>query len=101
MRTIWARRKPSPQPAVDRLHFVMWNFLRMFLAAIVCGMVVSAIVAGIALVLARDAYAAAGCQGYVSASTTGSPSQGTIFGTNSPVPQPLNANARFQLAGSM
>ena len=58
MRMIWARRKASPQPRVDRLHFVVWDFLRMFLAIVICGLAVSLVAAGIALALAHDAYAA-------------------------------------------
>ena len=58
MRMIWARRKASPQAGVDRMHFVMLDFLRMFLAAVLCGIAVSIIAAGLALVLAHDAYAA-------------------------------------------
>lgn len=58
MRMIWARRKASPQPGVDRMQFVMLDFLRMFLAAVLCGIAVSVIAAGLALVLAHDAYAA-------------------------------------------
>ena len=59
MRMTWARRKASPSPGVDRMHFVMWDFLKMFLAAILCGVAVSIAAAGIALVLSNDAYAAA------------------------------------------
>ncbi len=58
MRMIWARRKASPQPGVARMQFVMLDFLRMFLAAVLCGIAVSVIAAGLALVLAHDAYAA-------------------------------------------
>ena len=57
MRMIWARRKSSPLPSVDRMHFVMWDFLRMFLASVICGLAVSLVAAGIALVLAHDAFA--------------------------------------------
>lgn len=59
MRMTWARRKASPAAAVDRMHFVMWDFLKMFLATVMCGIVVSLVAAGIALVLSNDAYAAA------------------------------------------
>ena len=58
MRITWARRKASPSPRVNRMHFVMWDFLKMFFAAVVCGVAVSLAAAGIALVLANDAYAA-------------------------------------------
>jgi hypothetical protein len=58
MRLIWAKRRASPMPPVDRLHFVMWDFLKMFLAAVVCGVAVSLIAAGVTLLLARDVQAA-------------------------------------------
>ena len=57
MRMIWARRKVSPQGAVDRIHFVVLDFLKLFTAAVVCGVAVSVTVAGIALLLAGDANA--------------------------------------------
>ncbi|MEO8386194.1 MAG: VIT domain-containing protein [Betaproteobacteria bacterium] len=60
MRMTWARSKTSPTAAVDRMHFVMWDFLKMFLATVICGIAVSLVAAAIALVLANDAYAAAG-----------------------------------------
>lgn len=75
MRMTWARRKASPLASVDRMHFVMWDFLRMFLAAVVCGVAVSVVAAGIALLLARDAYAAPPPQGEFTA-TTGDPAPG-------------------------
>ena len=59
MRMPWARSKASPLPDANRLQFVMRDFLRMFLAAVVCGVAVSLAVAGITLVLANDAHAAA------------------------------------------
>ena len=55
MRMIWARRKVSPQGAVDRMHFVVLDFLKLFTAAVVCGVAVSVTVAGIALLLAGEA----------------------------------------------
>lgn len=58
MRMTWARTKTSPLPSVDRMHFVVWDFLKMFLAAVICGVAVSVIAAGVALLLAHDAYAA-------------------------------------------
>ena len=57
MRMTWTRRKVSALPRVDRMQFVMWDFVRMLLAAIVFGVAVSLVAAGIALVLAYDAYA--------------------------------------------
>ena len=57
MRMIWARRKVSPQGAVDRIHFVVLDFLKLFTAAVVCGVAVSVTVAGIAILLAGDASA--------------------------------------------
>lgn len=41
MRFIWARTKNSPQPPVDRLHFVMWDFLKMLTLAALCGLGIS------------------------------------------------------------
>lgn len=58
MRMTWARRKASPSASVDRVQFVMWDFLKMFLAAVICGIVVSLAAAGIAVVLSQDANAA-------------------------------------------
>lgn len=57
MRMTWASKKASAQHAVDRANFVMWDFVKMFLATVVCGVAVSVIGAGLALALAQDAYA--------------------------------------------
>ncbi len=57
MRMTWACKKASAQQPVERVHFVMWDFVKMFLATVICGVVVSVIGAGLALVLAQDAYA--------------------------------------------
>lgn len=59
MRMIWERRKASPVAVVDRMHFVMWDFLKMFLATVICGIAVSIAAAAITLVLSNAAYAAA------------------------------------------
>ena len=59
MRMLWERRKTSPVAAVDRMHFVMWDFLKMFLATVICGIAVSLAAAAITLVLSNAAYAAA------------------------------------------
>ena len=45
--------------AIDRMHFVMWDFLKMFLATVICGIAVSLAAAAITLVLSNAAYAAA------------------------------------------
>ena len=44
--------------AVDRMHFVMWDFLKMFLVTVICGIAVSLAAAAITLVLSNAAYAA-------------------------------------------
>ena len=59
MRMIWERRKASPVAVVDRMHFVMWDFLKMLLATVICGIAVSLAAAAITLVLSNAAYAAA------------------------------------------
>jgi hypothetical protein len=41
MRFIRDRKKLSPQPAVDRLHFVVWDFLKMLTMAVLCGLGIS------------------------------------------------------------
>ena len=41
------------------MHFVMWDFLKMFLATVICGIAVSLAAAAITLVLSNAAYAAA------------------------------------------
>ena len=71
MRMTWASKKASPQQAVDRVHFVMWDFVKMFLATVICGVVVSVIGAGLALVLAQDAYALPRVTGAASVSERG------------------------------
>lgn len=50
MRFTWSRKKTSPQAAVDRLHFVMWDFLKMLTLAALCGLGIS-IAASILVVL--------------------------------------------------
>jgi hypothetical protein len=58
MSMIRAGSKTSTQAQSDRMQFAMWDFLKMFFAAILCGVAVSIVAAAIALVLAHDAYAA-------------------------------------------
>ncbi len=57
MKMTWTNKKASPQQAVGRGQFALWDFLKMFFAAVVCGVVVSIIGAGLAVVLAQEAYA--------------------------------------------
>ena len=62
MRMTWARNNASTQAKADRLHFKLWDFFKMFVTTVICGIAVSAIAAGIALALAHDTYAAASPQ---------------------------------------
>ena len=57
MKMIWASKKASPQQTVSRGQFALWDFLKMFFAAVICGVVVSIIGAGLAVLLAQEAYA--------------------------------------------
>lgn len=57
MNRIWARKKASPQPAVDRMQFVIVDFLKMFTAAVLCGLLVSIAAAGVTMLLSRTAEA--------------------------------------------
>lgn len=61
MRMLWKRIARSPQPASDRLHFVMFDFLKMFAAAILLGALFSVLAASVVLMLSasRDANAGA------------------------------------------
>ena len=59
MRTTWASNKAASQPNTGRLQFKLWDFFKMFVATVACGVAVSVVAAAIALVLAREAYAAA------------------------------------------
>ena len=59
MRMTWERRKASPVAEVNRMHFVMWDFMKMLLATVICGIAVSLAAAAITLVLSNAAYAAA------------------------------------------
>jgi hypothetical protein len=54
MRFTWARKKASPQVAVDRLHFVTLDFLKMLTLAMLCGLGIS-IAASILVVLISSA----------------------------------------------
>ena len=58
MKTTEARSATSPATHANLPHFAMWDFLKMFLAAITCGVAVSLIAAAVALVLAGNASAA-------------------------------------------
>ncbi len=86
MRMTWSRRRASPAASVDRMHFVMWDFLKMFFATVMCGIAVSLVAAGIALVLANDANAATGSKNAVAANTT--PAASTAEHTDAPLPAP-------------
>ncbi|MBL8522356.1 MAG: hypothetical protein JNN20_01580 [Betaproteobacteria bacterium] len=57
IRMFWARRKASPQAAVDRMHYVVWDFLKMFTAAVLCGLAVSVVAASLTLLLSQPAEA--------------------------------------------
>ena len=57
MKMTWTNKKASPQQAAGRGQFALWDFLKMFFAVVVCGVVVSIIGAGLAVVLAQEAYA--------------------------------------------
>lgn len=48
---------PAPQQASVSTHAAMWSTLKMLIAAIFCGVTVSLLAAGIAIVLANDAEA--------------------------------------------
>jgi hypothetical protein len=54
MRFTWIRKQQSPQFASDRMHFVMWDFLKMFTAAILMGAIFSVMAAGVVLMLSRS-----------------------------------------------
>ena len=59
MRMTGPSNQAASHPHTDRLQFKLWDFLKMFVATVVCGVAVSAVAAAIALVLAREACAAA------------------------------------------
>ena len=58
MKLTWVSSNTSPQVRVGQPNFAVWDFLKLLLAAIVYGVVVSVVAAAIALVLASDASAA-------------------------------------------
>jgi hypothetical protein len=58
MRMFWARRKASPQAALNRMNFVVWDFLKMLIGAVLCGLAVSIAAAGLTLLLTPRAEAA-------------------------------------------
>ena len=57
MRTIVTADKNLPSMAATRLRFVMQDFLKMFLAALVCGLVFSVLAAGMVLLVTGNAEA--------------------------------------------
>lgn len=59
MRLTRASNQAGTQANTDCLQFKLWDFFKMFIATVICGVAVSAVATAIALVLARGAYAAA------------------------------------------
>ena len=57
MKMTWANKNTSPQQAAGRAQLALWDFLKMLFAAVICGVVVSIVGAGLAVLLAQDAYA--------------------------------------------
>ena len=57
MKTIWESTNASTQAGAARVHLVIWDFLKMLVAAILCGLAVSIAVAGITLLLTGSAEA--------------------------------------------
>ncbi len=57
MNMTWANKKTPPQQAAGRAQLPLWDFLKIFFAAVICGVVVSIIGAGLTVLLAQDAYA--------------------------------------------
>lgn len=76
MKTTEARSATSPTTHANLPHFAMWDFLKMFLAAITCGVAVSLIAAAVALVLAGNASAAQRSPAVVENSGEGTPDIG-------------------------
>lgn len=68
------------------MHFVMWDFLKMFVASVGCGVAVSLAAAAIALVLANDAYAAPLSNGTAAADSA--PDAPTVDSTTEPQSYP-------------
>ena len=54
MQIIWANKQSPSQTSVAPMPFIVWDFLKMFTAAIVYGVCISLVAAGIALLLAAD-----------------------------------------------
>ena len=52
MKTIWKAKPSINQSGVAPLPFIFWDFLKMFTAALVYGVLISLIAAGFALLLA-------------------------------------------------
>lgn len=59
MKTIWTTKQTSNQTGVAPIPLIVWDFLKMFTAAVVYGVLISLIAAGIALLLASEAEAGA------------------------------------------
>lgn len=58
MKLTLTSNKALPQAGTHSIQFAIWDFFKMFLAAAACGLAVSILAAGLALVLAGDANAA-------------------------------------------
>jgi hypothetical protein len=57
MKMIWESSQPSQQAGTTRTQLVIWDFLKMLATAVLCGLAVSVVVAGITLLLTRSAEA--------------------------------------------
>ena len=59
MKTIWTATPSINQSGAAPMHFIVWDFLKMFTAAVAYGVLISLIAAGIALLLAATEEAGA------------------------------------------
>jgi len=57
MRFFWKRLQRSPQPPVDRLQFVVQDFLKLFAYALISGIAFSALVIAVTLAVSRNSEA--------------------------------------------
>ena len=57
MRFFWTRRQRSPQPPVDRLQFVVQDFLTLFAYAVASGVAFSALAIAVTLAVSRNSEA--------------------------------------------
>ena len=57
MKMIWESRKELQQPGAPHMRVVAWDFLKMLVAAVLCGLAVSITAAGITLLLTGSAEA--------------------------------------------